>query len=41
MKKMIATSKQRVYHYAGKKILPGEIFNVRDEHVVLLTALEW
>ena len=41
MRKMIATNKQRVYHYDGKKILPNEIFNVRDEHVVLLTALGW
>ena len=41
MKKMIATNKQRIYHYEGKKILPNETFNVRDEHVILLTALGW
>src|SRR6266446_9106046 len=41
MKKMVATNKQRVYHYNGNKILPNEIFNVRDEHIVLLTALGW
>jgi len=38
---MIATNKQRSYRYDGKRILPGEIFDVRDEHVVLLIALGW